>query len=258
MQNLENYALYYAAKGFSVLPVKGKQPIIKFANKPPLTADDIKKIWNLNPTSDIALKTDKFFVIDVDRHGAADGLQSLSALHHDEWFKDTLTAATASGGYHFYFKKPDGAEIKQNIGILKGVDIKAHKNNYILVAPSKNGGYRWLNKAPIKEPPKGLVDWLVKEQNKNTLLRYASHSPAGRNDKAARTFEQVVNGLGDRGTRNDTLTAFVVTLLGAGVEVDSVVKLCELANNATPDPLPEREVAKTLNSIIDRELAKHT
>ena len=66
MQNLENYALYYAAKGFSVLPVKGKQPIIKFANKPPLTADDIKKIWNLNPTSDIALKTDKFFVIDVD------------------------------------------------------------------------------------------------------------------------------------------------------------------------------------------------
>ena len=182
----------------------------------------------------------------------------MSALGHDDWFKDTLTAATASGGYHFYFKKPDGVELKQNIGILKGVDIKAHKNNYILVAPSKNGGYRWLNKAPIKEPPKGLVDWLVKEQNKNTLLRYASHSPAGRNDKAARTFEQVVNGLGDSGTRNDTLTAFVGTLLGYGVEVDSVVKLCELANNATPDPLPEREVAKTLNSIIDRELAKHT
>lgn len=258
MQNLENYALYYARKGFSVLPILGKQPIIKFANKPPLTADDIKKIWNLNPTADIALKTEDFFVVDVDRHGAADGLQSLSALHHDEWFKDTLTAATASGGYHFYFKKPDGVEIKQNIGILKGVDIKAHKNNYILVAPSKNGGYRWLNKAPIKEPPKGLVDWLVKEQNKNTLLRYASHSPAGRNDKAARTFEQIVNGLGDSGTRNDTLTAFVGTLLGYGVEVDSVVKLCELANNATPDPLPEREVAKTLNSIIDRELAKRT
>lgn len=258
MQNLENYALYYARKGFSVLPILGKQPIIKFANKPPLSENDIKKIWNLNPTADIALKTDKFFVIDVDRHGAVDGLQSLSALHHDEWFKDTLTAATVHGGYHFYFKKPDGVEIKQNIGILKGVDIKAHKNNYILVAPSKNGGYRWLNKAPIKEPPKGLVDWLVKEQNKNTLLRYASHSPAGRNDKAARTFEQVVNGLGDSGTRNDTLTAFVGTLLGYGVEVDSVVKLCELANNATPDPLPEREVAKTLNSIIDRELAKRT
>ena len=258
MQNLENYALYYARKGFSVLPILGKQPIIKFANKPPLSENDIKKIWNLNPTADIALKTEDFFVIDVDRHGAADGLQSLSALGHDEWFKGTLTAATANGGYHFYFKKPDGVEIKQNIGILKGVDIKAHKNNYILVAPSKNGGYRWLNKAPIKEPPKGLVDWLVKEQNKNTLLRYASHSPAGRNDKAARTFEQIVNGLGDSGTRNDTLTAFVGTLLGYGVEVDSVVKLCELANNATPDPLPEREVTKTLNSIIDRELAKHT
>lgn len=258
MQNLENYALYYAAKGFSVLPVKGKQPIIKFANKPPLTADDIKKIWNLNPTSDIALKTDKFFVIDVDRHGAADGLQSLSALGHDDWFKDTLTAATASGGYHFYFKKPDGVEIKQNIGILKGVDIKAHKNNYILVAPSKNGGYRWLNKAPIKEPPDGLLKWILEKQNKHTFLKYASHSPAARSDKVAKTFEQVVNGLGDSGTRNASLTTFCGTLLGYGVEVDSVVKLCELANNATPDPLPEREVAKTLNSIIDRELAKHT
>ena len=57
---------------------------------------------------------------------------------------------------------------------------------------------------------------------------------------------------------NASLTTFCGTLLGYGVEVDSVVKSCELANNATPDPLPEREVAKTLNSIIDRELAKHT
>lgn len=258
MQNLENYALYYARKGFSVLPVQGKQPIIKFANKPPLTPADIKKIWNLNPTVDIALKTEDFFVIDVDRHGLVDGLESLNALKHDEWFKGTLTAATANGGYHFFFKKPDGVEIKQNIGILKGVDLKAHPNNYILVAPSKNGGYQWLNKDPIKEPCEGLLNWILQEQNKNTLLRYASNSPAAKNDKAARTFEQIVNGLGDSGTRNDSLTALIGTLLGYGVEVESVVKLCELANNATPDPLPEREVAKTLNSIIDRELAKRT
>ena len=258
MQNLENYALYYARKGFSVLPVMGKQPIVKFANKPPLDEESIKKIWTLNPTADIALKTEEFFVIDVDRHGAVDGLQSLDALGHDEWFKGTLTAATANGGYHFYFKKPDGVEIKQNIGILKGVDLKAHKNNYVLVAPSKNGGYRWLNREPIKQPCEGLLNWILKEQNKNTLLHYASHAPAARNDKIARTFEQVVNGLGDSGQRNDSLTALVGTLLGYGVQGASVVKLCELANAATPDPLPEREVTKTLNSIIDRELAKRT
>ena len=83
--NLVNYAVSYAEKGFSVIPIgQNKKPLIKFANKPPLTPDEIRKIWQKYPLANIALKTDKFFVIDVDRHsGEVDGIKILyvSAPH---------------------------------------------------------------------------------------------------------------------------------------------------------------------------------
>ncbi len=75
--NLVNYAVSYANRGFSVIPIgQNKKPLIKFAGKPPLTPNEIRKIWQKYPLANIALKTDKFFVIDVDRHGGeVDGME---------------------------------------------------------------------------------------------------------------------------------------------------------------------------------------
>ena len=115
--NLVNYALSYAEHGFSVIPIgSSKKPLIKFADKPPLTSTEIREIWQKYPTANIALKTDKFFVIDVDRHGGEDGMKSIKALNHDEWFKNTLTERTAHNGFHFFFTKPKNLKIQQNIG----------------------------------------------------------------------------------------------------------------------------------------------
>ena len=138
--NLVNYALNYADHGFSVIPIgSNKRPLIKFANKPSLEDDEIKQIWKKYPMANIALKTDKFFVIDVDRHGEEDGMKSIKALDHDDWFKDTLTERTAHDGFHFFFTKPKDLKIQQNIGFLPSVDLKAHKNNYVVVAPIQLG-----------------------------------------------------------------------------------------------------------------------
>ena len=45
MKNLVNVALAYQAKGMNVLPLLNKKPLIKFADRPALTADEIKKLW---------------------------------------------------------------------------------------------------------------------------------------------------------------------------------------------------------------------
>ena len=131
--NLVNYALSYSEHGFSVIPIgNNKRPLIKFADKPPLTNTEIRDLWKKYPTANIALKTDKFFVIDVDRHGGeVDGMESIKKLGHDEWFKDTLTERTAHNGFHFFFTKPAKVKIQQNIGFLPSVDLKAHENNYV-------------------------------------------------------------------------------------------------------------------------------
>ena len=63
MRDLTEYACQYARKGLSVIPMIRKKPMIKFADKPPLTEEEIRKFWKTHPYANIAVKTDKFFVL---------------------------------------------------------------------------------------------------------------------------------------------------------------------------------------------------
>lgn len=49
--------------------------------------------------------------------------------------------------------------------LLPGVDIKAHKNNYVVVAPTEIDGshYQWLNHKPMAKPDEGLIE-LIEEK----------------------------------------------------------------------------------------------
>lgn len=255
--NLVNYAVSYAEKGFSVIPIgQNKKPLIKFANKPPLTPDEIRKVWQMHPLANIALKTEKFFVIDVDRHGEVDGMESIRKLDHSEWFKGTLTEMTAHNGYHFYFQKPVDETISQDIGFLPGVDLKAHVNNYVVVAPSSLNGkkYQWLNHEPIKPAPQGLLE-LIKEKSaqmpKNRVAQL--YQSINKRSKTTDLFETIINGFGDQGGRNDRLTEFMGGLLIRNVDPEIATKLALLANQATADPLPLNEVQRTITSMIEKE-----
>lgn len=255
--NLVNYALSYAEHGFSVIPIgNNKRPLIKFANKPPLEGDEIKQIWNKYPMANIALKTDKFFVIDVDRHNEIDGMESIKKLNHDEWFKDTLTERTAHNGFHFFFTKPKDLKIQQNIGFLPSVDLKAHENNYVVVAPSQLGDkkYQWLNNEPMKEPPKGLIELILEKQKEfKPVEQLDGFKPTGKT-QTTKLFEAIVNGLGKTGGRNNALASFVGGLLFRNVDPEAAGKLAILANGATADPLPIQEVERTVNSMIEKEI----
>lgn len=258
MENLVNYAINYAQHGFSVIPMdpNSKRPLIKFADKPPLTVDEIKKLWQQFPLANIALRTDKFFVIDVDRHGDVDGMQSILDLNHNDWFNGTLTEKTAHDGFHFYFQKPKDKTIKQCIGLLPGVDLKAHVNNYVVVAPSSIKGkkYKWLNHAPMKPAPAGLLD-LIEEKSNSIPPTKVAELYVGMNKKTKTTglFETIINGFGDQGKRNDRLTEFLGGLLFRNVDPEVAAKLAVIANDNTPDPLPMNELERTVNSMIEKE-----
>lgn len=257
LENLVNYAINYASHGFSVIPIGAtKRPLIKFAGKPPLSVDEIKQVWQRYPLANIALKTDKFFVIDVDRHGNVDGMDSINGLNHPEWFKGTLTEKTAHNGYHFFFQKPSNETIAQNIGFLPGVDLKAHDNNYVVVAPSQinDKHYKWLNHEIIRPAPQGLLD-LIKEKakpEKRTILSYKTSAKT----QTTELFEKIANGLGDDGQRNKSLASFVGGLLYRSVDPDAVAKLAIIANTNTADSLPLNEVERTVNSMIEKEMQR--
>lgn len=261
LENLVNYAKSYAGHGFSVIPIGvDKKPIVKFADKPPLTNDEIDNIWRSNPLANIALKTDKFFVIDVDMHDGENGVESIKKLNHPEWFKDTLTEKTAHDGFHFYFQKPKGKKISQNIGMLPGVDLKAHNNNYVVVAPSKLGDkkYKWLNNEPIKPAPQGLLDLIdekAKEFKPYSTDKMPSYTTGGKTQTTG-LFESIINGLGATGGRNNALASFIGGLLFRNVDPVVAFKLGKLANKNTESSLSEAEVERTCESMIDKELRR--
>ncbi|MCO6528619.1 MAG: bifunctional DNA primase/polymerase [Lactobacillus sp.] len=257
LENLVNYAISYANHGFGVIPIgANKRPLVKFANRPAMTIDEIKQTWQRYPLANIALKTDQFFVIDVDRHGEVDGMDAIRALKHDDWFKDTLTERTAHNGFHFFFQKPKDENISQNIGFLPGVDLKAHENNYVVVAPSHIGdkAYKWLNHKPIRPAPQGLLD-LIKDKAKPEKRKILSYKISAKTQTTG-LFEKIVNGLGDDGQRNKTLASFVGGLLYRGVDPNAVAKLAIIANTNTADSLPLNEVERTVNSMIEKEIQR--
>ncbi|MDN5955729.1 MAG: bifunctional DNA primase/polymerase [Lactobacillus sp.] len=258
--NLVNYALSYAEHGFSVIPIgSNKRPLIKFANKPPLTNTEIRDVWKKYPTANIALKTDKFFVIDVDRHGGeVDGMKSIKKLGHDDWFKGTLTEQTAHNGFHFFFTKPSKVKIQQNIGFLDGVDLKAHENNYVVVAPSQLGDkqYKWLNSEPMKESPQGLIDLILEKQKEfKPVEKLEDYKPTGKT-QTTKLFEQIINGLGPTGGRNNALASFIGGLLFRNVDPNVAAQLAGLANDNTDDSLPIQEVERTFNSMVEKEIRR--
>ena len=77
MENMLHFALGYARRGFDVVPLipNTKRPMQKFADRPPMTENEITEVWTKTPTANIALKTTDFIVIDNDVHSENNGYQ---------------------------------------------------------------------------------------------------------------------------------------------------------------------------------------
>ncbi|GAY74324.1 phage replication protein [Lentilactobacillus kosonis] len=195
--------------------------------------------------------------MDIDRHeNGADGFKSIEELNHGDWFKRTLAQKTAGGGQQLFYMKDDSQSVQQNIGWLPGVDIKAHVNNYVVVAPSANHEkrYVWLNHEPIV---KANVE-LIKAINKHTASNnyHPSSYKSGDGSATSELFEKIVNGLGVTGGRNNALASFIGGLLFRGVNAKEAYQLALTANQNTDEPLPDNEVNRTFESMLKKELRR--
>lgn len=251
-------AIEYAQKGFYVVPTKGKQPLIKFANTLPLTVEQVKYYWSKYPDANIALRTVDFFVVDVDTkqaHGK-DGMKSIKDLPKGV-ILPTRTQQTASGGFQMFYKKPN-QHMKQIIGLLPGVDIKAHPNNYVLVPPSttEKGTYQWFNAdAPIKEPSAPLLKMIANYQApiKKHHPFYSCNSTA--KEWTGKVLDNIVSGA-PQGQRNDFMTRICGQMIHAGADDNTVWLLLQYANSFNSPPLENKELEKILSSIIREEIGK--
>ena len=254
-----DYALHYQKLGYSVIPIdkKSKRAITKFKDKI-FSENEIRRFWHEQPDANIAWRTTDFFVIDIDVSVTENGYEALKEWELSQYIPKTLTATTPSGGKHIFLKKPKGIELSQDIRVKPGIDIKANKNNYVLVAPSNNakGSYKWdKSTEQMAEAPAEIISILqTSKQPKEPMSFTTDYSRGEFSSKTAKLFEQVVFGLGDKGGRNNALASFVGGLLMRGVNVDATYLLAKIANHYTPDSLPADELDRTFESMVRKEM----
>jgi hypothetical protein len=167
-----------ASRGWFVFPVHpdSKIPAVKqWEARATRDPEQIARWWSTRPYNiGIACGPSGLVVVDIDvprtppQHaGLLDGSETLvrlAAAAGGRWPPETTVVQTPSGGTHWYFRAPDGVQLRNTQGAAgpRGlgwcVDTRGH-GGYVTAAGSTNAGrrYRTINRHPVA----ALPDWLV-------------------------------------------------------------------------------------------------
>ncbi len=160
------WALYYQKMGLSIIPVREKIPLIKWAKyqKEKASEEEIKQWWLQWPNADIGMvtgKASKRLVLDVD---GSEGTIFCSGKGIDLIKSPKVKTKK---GYQIHFSLPE-IQAKTTLAALeKEIDTRG-EGGYVKLPPSQfsdgSGCYEWETEmnTPLAECPKWLIDLLIK------------------------------------------------------------------------------------------------
>jgi len=167
--------------------------------------------------------------LDVDPcHGGDESLKELGPL------PDTATVQTGGGGWHSYFKYPDGLNIRNSAGKLgPGLDIRG-AGGYVVAPPSlhvSGGVYKWLRdpRDSLADLPQSVLDKLI--------------------DRPTATTDAAVEGHIPKGKRDTVLTSLAGTMRRRGMSGTEILAALRETNKRCAPPLAESQLAKIAASI---------
>ena len=274
-------ALRYAALGLRVHPLHhaldsgqcscggsagsacqpGKHPRLKTwqlqASSEPNT---VQRWWHMWPSANIGLLVPvRHLVFDIDPlHDGA--LEALGV------FPTTRVARTGSGGWHVFFRLPDGIELKDlahraRVPGLQGIDIRTERN-YVVAPPSRTtrGRYYWETRydTPIAVVPEHLLDLLRRPGRRSSATRgrAPAMTHAGTLSRQREIGEdarvQLPKSLPApiyEGARNTTLFRLARTLWSEGLAPASILTAVKSENRVRcSPPLDDDEVRRLVAS----------
>ena len=290
-------ALAYAALGWPVFPVApvdlatghcgckkgaaceepGKHPLVRWAERATTDARQLRGWWHWQPQANVAVVTGQasgLVVVDIDPHHEGDMTRkALEAAGHA--FPPTLTARTRSGGWHLFYRAPEGRHVANTTGSLAGVgstpgiDVRGDRG-YIIVAPS----VRPLSHGPATGAPRfGRYEWVGSEDTVAAAPAWAvvgrprepvarprpAASPASAPEKrAAAALEAEVRrvrsaGEGERNVALFQAAANLFEICNTGWLDEAQVR-AELTEAALAAGLSASEVSDTLRAQWHRKL----
>ncbi len=191
----KDVALSYLDRGWPIFPCRhadettdnfdpetGEVEVLKV--KTPLTANGFKaatrfkhiieRWWRDWPEAMVGVPTGEriqAWVLDIDpRHNGHITLEQMEAEYGN--LPATLTATTASGGKHYYFRHMAGVRNRGNLG--EGVDVRGD-GGYVIAPGSvtaAGGRYEWDNDFEPVDAPSWLLDLVVRRTPEQPAIRH--------------------------------------------------------------------------------------
>jgi hypothetical protein len=247
-KEMENSALRYLTRGWSVIPVCAgdKRPAVRWKQFQSVVANqkEVRNWFRQQPDANIAVVTGKIsslVVLDIDPgHGGENSLAGLESRHTR--LPHTIEAVTGSGGRHIYFAHP-GFKMPNRVALRPGIDLRGD-GGCIVVPPSlhPNGKrYAWKQTHhPDDTKPARLPDWLAG----------LAAGQSGSQGHPQEYWRSLVKTGADKGERNSTIAAFAGYLLRQKVDRKVALELlrCWNAVRCRP-PLSDKELERTVESI---------
>ena len=248
MDDCRAAALAYLKRGWSVVPIRagGKVPLVAWQTFQELHASqaEVAGWYRRWPDAGVGIVTGPISglaVIDVDpRHGGDDSLTDWQDRHGP--LPPTIEAITGGGGRHFYFTTAS-ARLRNQVGLLPGVDLRA-RGGMVVAPPSRHRSgrrYAWREGyGPYERAAAPLP---------RVLWRLLSGGAEGRGHPLSHWRDLVREGVAE-GARNSSLASLCGHLLWHGVDPDVALELLLVWNRERcRPPLPDQEVAGVVASI---------
>lgn len=228
-------AIRWLNEGYDITPIQVSYDEAGHATKKPILAyatDKLDKLWVLSNWK-------RHYAIALVMSGSDYVCFDFDDMHEYTSFQvrfptieDGVIEKSVSGrGVHVFFK--NNHNLTQVIGIEKGLDIKASKNNYAVVDPE-------TDLSECVELPEEL--WAFYQENK---ANGKVVSPIeGTDSSTIPEFSMITEGFGAEGTRNRNMSVLVWTLMTLGFPKKSIYAIVELANQHSG--LTQSEIEKTI------------
>ena len=254
MSKLLNSALAYAGRGFSVIPVRGKKPIVKWEQYQKQRADtsQIRRWWKQHPDAGIGIVTgaiSQLYVVD------ADGPAGIKWIAENTTLKPTVKSPRK--GYHYYTSGGNG--LRNATGFLPELDFRG-EGGYIVAPPTRTdkGAYIPMGTMPKSFPsvpetirqailaPSGTLQAPFGTLGKidGTLVAPSKHPLSTLPAPLAPCLTQ--------GKRDETIFHLANCLIKGGMSVeDAQAYCCLVAGHCTP-PFPAAEAIAKVTSAVKR------
>jgi|GEM_PF-817800 hypothetical protein len=235
----KEHALEYLRLGFSVIPTRGKKPLVEwrqYSQEKP-TERQVIEWWNKWTDADIASPTGNvsgIVVVDVD----GGKIPSLP---------NTVFSETSQGHYQYFFKHPSFPIANSVKVVEENIDIRGD-GGFVVLPPSRHFNketgeqdftYRWVN-APQNTAFADLPSWILEKI------------------KEKKPIEALVQG-SSQGSRNNDAASVIGSLLARypQSEWESVCwSFVEAWNTKNNPPLSYNELRSVFNSIASRQASK--